>query len=161
PPRQQLPGRTDVGHDVDVPRARPRLLRGLRAAVFGDPGVAAVEVDVAEFLPGAAHEGAHAVLARRVSGDGDRAQFPRDRLDRRTVEVGQDEPGTLGGERTCEGGTDAAARPGDDDAGAVQVHGHSPPPRVTPPSSSSVWPVIHPAASDSRKVTAPAMSSGT
>lgn len=32
---------------------------------------------------------------------------------------------------------------------------------VTPPSSTSVWPVIQPAASDSRNATAPAMSAGT
>jgi DNA-binding HxlR family transcriptional regulator len=45
--------------------------------------------------------------------------------------------------------------------GLSRVWAYSPPARVTPPSSTRVWPVIQPAASDSRKATTPAMSAGT
>ena len=97
----------------------------------------------------------------RVSRDGDRTDLVRRGLRGHGIQVVDDNPGTFGGEPGRQGPADAAGAAGDDDA-LPRDDGHSAaPPSVTPPSTTSSWPVIQDASSDSRNATAPAMSSGS
>ena len=70
PARQQQARRPDMGHDVHVPGVSPVLLARLRPAATRDPGIGAVQVDLAEFGTGGLDQCRDAILRRGVTGDG-------------------------------------------------------------------------------------------
>src|SRR5690606_17560729 len=111
-----------------------------------------------------AHQRAYPLGRRRVPRHGGAPHPLRHGRCGVAVEVGDDHSGTLGGEPCGQRRSDALTSAGDDDPGSRKIDRlgcHSPPPSVTPPSTTSVCPVIHAAPSDNRNVTAPATSEGT
>ena len=110
-------------HDVDVPDALPRLVRGFRAAADADAGVGAEEVDGAVFGFDAFDEVADIVFLGDVRLEGDAADLGRDRFRAGAVEIGADDAfGTFLGEALRHRAADAARRAGDDDGLVLELH---------------------------------------
>ena len=141
----------------------PDLVRGLEAvdaAGAVDAGVGEEHVDPAESVGGLRDECPDARGRGDVAGDRGAADLLGHRAGVVGVEVVDHDAGALGGHPDGEGAADAAAGAGDDDPLVLELVHHTPPVRVTPPSRVIVWPVSHPASSDSRKATVPATSAG-
>src|SRR5699024_2984713 len=79
----------------------------------------------------------------------------------RLVQVRQHEPCTASRQRTTQRCTNPVASSGAHGHRVCQLHVHTPPASMLPPSSTRVWPVIHDASADSRNAAALPMSAGT
>src|SRR5699024_6709144 len=98
-----------------------------------------------------------------VDDDGVSADLSRRGREAAGVEVVDHDSRATGDEAGGEGLPDATGGPGDDDSGVLhRLAGHSiAPDSFSPPSATTISPVIQEASSDSRKATRLPMSSGS